>query len=71
MAAAGESPAVTVVTAGGKMFQGGHADAVEELFAWLPDALARRKMLDQLEKNHKRLLGKESRAQNLGVDPDE
>lgn len=41
-------------------YKGAHADGVEYLFAALPDALARRKMIDRLEKAHAKLLAREA-----------
>lgn len=37
-------------------YKGGHAEGIEMLFVALPDALARRKMLDRLEKSHLKML---------------
>lgn len=41
-------------------YKGAHAEGLELLFVALPDALARRKMIDRLEKAHGKLLAKES-----------
>lgn len=41
-------------------YKGTHVQGLELLFVSLPDALARRKMLDQLEKKHRKLLEDES-----------
>lgn len=41
-------------------YKGGHAEGVEMLFVALPDALARRKMLDRLEKSHLKMLANEA-----------
>lgn len=41
-------------------YKGTHAGGLELLFVALPDALARRKMLDALEKVHVKMLARES-----------
>jgi hypothetical protein len=41
-------------------YKGAHAEGLEHLFVSLPDALARRKMIDRLEKTHAKLLARES-----------
>lgn len=47
-------------TNGRAEYKGGHVEGLELLFVSLPDALARRKMIDRLEKAHLRLLAQES-----------
>jgi hypothetical protein len=41
-------------------YKGAHVEGLELLFVALPDALARRKMIDRLEKVHAKLLAQES-----------
>jgi hypothetical protein len=41
-------------------YKGTHSGGLELLFVALPDALARRKMLDALEKTHVKMLARES-----------
>ena len=41
-------------------YKGAHVECHELLFVALPDALARRKMIDRLEKTHARMLARES-----------
>lgn len=48
-------------------YKGAHVEGLELLFVALPDALARRKMIDRLEKTHAKLLARES-GPDLDVD---
>lgn len=41
-------------------YKGTHAEGLELLFVGLPDALARRKVLDKLEKAHAKMLAREA-----------
>lgn len=41
-------------------YKGTHAEGLELLFVALPDALARRKVLDKLEKAHAKMLAREA-----------
>jgi DnaJ-class molecular chaperone len=48
-------------TAGARTeYKGAHVEGLELLFVALPDALARRKMLDRLEKQHAKMLAREA-----------
>ena len=48
-------------------YKGSHAEGLEHLFVALPDALARRKMIDRLEKVHAKCLERESAIQGAEI----
>lgn len=53
------------VGSGSTAFDGSHADGLRALFKLLPDALARRKALHDLERAHSGLLTEENRRQSV------